>query len=80
MALGADVPASSSAGDEDALTMRWQAFIGIANSEPFCHSNMLLLAALLPDFGRAAALDHENCSSYRCRSTLSAPAPGTSTT
>ena len=39
MALGAEVPASSSAGDDDALTMRCQALSGIANSDPRCHSN-----------------------------------------
>ena len=38
MRLGAVVPASSSAGEELALTMRCQAFTGIENSDPFCHS------------------------------------------
>jgi hypothetical protein len=36
--LGAVVPPRSSAGAELALTMRCQAFTGMENSEPFCHS------------------------------------------
>jgi hypothetical protein len=37
--FGAVVPASSSAGADDALTMRCMALTGIENSEFFCHSN-----------------------------------------
>jgi hypothetical protein len=41
--FGAEVPHRISAGELDALTMRWNALSGIANSEPFCHSNTCFL-------------------------------------
>jgi hypothetical protein len=36
--FGAEVPQSSIAGDDAALTKRWKALSGIVNSEPRCHS------------------------------------------
>ena len=45
----------------DALTMRWNAFSGIGEQRalaPF--EDVALLLAFLPDFGRAAAFDHEH--------------------
>src|SRR5262245_26924250 len=38
--FGADVPQSSSAGELAALMNRWNAFSGIANSDPFCQSKV----------------------------------------
>ena len=59
--FGAEVPHSSSAGELDALTKRWNALSGIVNSEPFCHSNTWRLRLpFLPDFGRAAAFDDQH--------------------
>src|SRR5215208_3137333 len=43
MILGAEVPHSSSAGPLAALTKRWNAFSGMVNNEPFCHSNACFL-------------------------------------
>src|SRR5262249_49936481 len=43
MTFGADVPHRSSAGELAALMKRWNALSGIANSEPFCHSNVCFL-------------------------------------
>ena len=44
--FGAVVPASKSAGADEALTMRCQALTGIENSEPFCHSKTWRLLSL----------------------------------
>ena len=43
MTLGAVLPPSSSAPPEVALTMRNQAFMGIENIDPFCHSKTCFL-------------------------------------
>ena len=81
MMLGAVVPANNSAGLEVALTTRCNAFTGIANSEPACHSKVCFLS--LPSAHTSVVprpSTTKYCSSYRCFSTFNAPAPGTSTT
>ena len=79
--FGADVPASSSAGVDEALTMRCMAFIGTENIEPACHSKTCFFVS--PSCQTSVdprPSTTRNCSSYMCCSALSAPLPGTSTT
>src|SRR6267378_1788143 len=73
--FGAVVPASSSAPPEVALTKRCQAFMGIENIEPFCHSKTCLLAS--PSCQTSVVprpSTTRKISSYMCLSGLSAPA------
>ncbi len=79
--FGAVVPASSSAPPEVALTRRCQAFIGIENIDPFCHSNTCLFAS--PSSQTSVVprpSTTRKISSYMCFSGFSAPAGGISTT
>ena len=80
--FGAVVPHSSSAGEDARID---EAVIGVERDRkqrallPF--EDVLLGLAFEPDFGRAAALDHEaDFLVQMCFSGLSAPAPGISTT